>query len=102
MAIIQQEFETHNIIHKEGDGSMDENNSDFISGGDRIENLNALNNIKDSTIHDQVYISLQSPSREDNPITTFVKPPDFLSLKPLTEDEETAILMQVNPHFAIL
>ena len=45
--------------------------------------------------NNQVYISLQSPSREENPITSFVKPPDFISLKPLTQDEEKAILMQV-------
>ena len=59
-------------------------------------NLNAAMKMQDSNASDQKYISLQSPSRDNNPVTCFVKPQDFISLKPLTQDEETAILMQVN------
>ena len=59
-------------------------------------NLNTAMKMQDSNASDQKYISLQSPSRDNNPVTCFVKPQDFISLKPLTHDEETAILMQVN------
>ena len=59
-------------------------------------NLNAAMKMQDSNASSHKYISLQSPSRDDNPVTCFVKPQDFISLKPLTQDEETAILMQVN------
>ena len=59
-------------------------------------NLNTAMKMQDSNASDQKYISLQSPSRDNNPVTCFVKPQDFISLKPLTQDEETAILMQVN------
>ena len=75
--------------------TLDKIISDLSPKGDVISKLNGLNNMKETSRQDQVYISLQSPSREDNPITSFVKPPDFISLKPLTQDEEKAILMQV-------
>lgn len=95
--------------HFNGENNVPENVSKNINqhreNGDKIINANTLNEKNESATqkehHDpqaynnQVYISLQSPSREENPITSFVKPPDFISLKPLTQDEEKAILMQV-------
>ena len=98
MAMIQQEFDRQNndVKNNQSNATLDETFSDIKSKGDVISKLNVLNKMKDLPIQDQVYTSLQSPSREDNPITSFVKPPDFISLKPLTQDEEKAILMQVN------
>lgn len=95
--------------HFNGENSVLENVSKNIdqhrTNGDMITTTNNLNDKNETATqkehHDpqaynnQVYISLQSPSREENPITSFVKPPDFISLKPLTQDEEKAILMQV-------
>ena len=95
--------------HFNGESNVPENESKNIdqhrANDDTILRPDTLNDKNESATrkehHDpqaynnQVYISLQSPSREDNPITNFVKPPDFISLKPLTQDEEKAILMQV-------
>ena len=97
MAMIQQ-FGMHNNVHLEENENKGENNHsnrDTKAGNSKVTKLNAINNTKDSNLQEQVYISLQSPSREDNPISSFAKPPDFISLKPLTLDEENAILMQV-------
>ena len=107
MGMFAHHFDGGSKLH---DG-VKENNDPNISNvqpstnGDMIAKINELNNTKASAVseehqdhqmyNNQVYISLQSPSREDNPITSFVKPPDFISLKPLTQDEEKAILMQV-------
>ena len=95
MAMIQQEFggKINDVQNNDRNETLDK--TDINPNGDEISKLNVLNNIKETSRQDQVYISLQSPSREDNPITSFVKPPDFISLKPLTQDEEKAILMQV-------
>ena len=97
MAMMQQEFcgQNNDVQNNDRNETLDKTISDVNPNGDVISKLNVLNNIKDTSRQDQVYISLQSPSREDNPITAFVKPPDFISLKPLTQDEEKAILMQV-------
>lgn len=107
MGMFANHFDGGSNVH---DGVKDKNVANISSvlpgtNGDMITKINELNNTKasaDSKEHqdhqmynNQVYISLQSPSREDNPITSFVKPPDFISLKPLTQDEEKAILMQV-------
>ena len=61
-----------------------------------VTTLNALNakNSSRQQQQQQLYISLQSPTVDENPILSFAKPPDFISLKPLTPDEEKAILMQ--------
>ena len=93
MAMIQQ-FGMHNNGNQ-SKGETNHSNRDTKAGNNKVTHLNALNNMKDSNPQEQVYISLQSPSREDNPISSFAKPPDFISLKPLTLDEEKAILMQV-------
>ena len=97
MAMMQQEFcsQNNDVQNNDRNETLDKTISDVNPNGDVISKLNVLNNMKDTSRQDQVYISLQSPSREDNPITAFVKPPDFISLKPLTQDEEKAILMQV-------
>jgi hypothetical protein len=97
MAMMQQEFcsQNNDVQNNDRNENLDKTISDVNPKGDVISKLNVLNNMKDTSRQDQVYISLQSPSREDNPITAFVKPPDFISLKPLTQDEEKAILMQV-------
>ena len=100
-------FNGGNSAQEGATGNVDANNINRQLNGhhNNITNLNTQNDINKATdekdhqdhqaYNNQVYISLQSPSREDNPITSFVKPPDFLSLKPLTQDEEKAILMQV-------
>ena len=97
MALIQQFGRQKELSTPQNPTISNQNVSDAIS------NLNSgVNNMTDLTRQDnQVYTSLQSPSREDNPISAFVKPPDFISLKPLTQDEETAILMQVETKFTI-
>ena len=107
MGMFAHHFNGGNTAHEGATGNMDANNINGQLSGhhNNITNLNTQNDKnkptdeKDHQDHqaynNQVYISLQSPSREDNPITSFVKPPDFLSLKPLTQDEEKAILMQV-------
>ena len=101
MAMIQQEFDRQNndVQNNHSNATLDETFSDIKSKGDANLKLNLLNKMNELPRQDQVYISLQSPSREDNPITPFVKPPDFISLKPLTQDEEKAILMQVRSEY---
>ena len=107
MGMFAHHFNGGNTPHEGATGNMGESNMNGQLSGhhNNITNLNTQNdknNPIDEKNHqdhqaynNQVYISLQSPSREDNPITSFVKPPDFLSLKPLSQDEEKAILMQV-------
>ena len=107
MGIFAHHFNGGNNAHEDATGKMDANNINGRLSGhhNKIMNLSMQNDKmkppdeKDNQDHqaynNQPYISLQSPSREDNPITSFVKPPDFISLKPLTQDEEKAILMQV-------
>ena len=96
MAMIQQQFDMQNDV---GDQIKRENNQqpnrEMEADNNQVTQLNNMNNLKHSKAQEQVYASLQSPSREDNPISSFAKPPDFISLKPLTLDEEKAILMQV-------
>ena len=108
MGMFAHHFDGGNDVH---DGNTEKINQNISNGqssvnGDMMTKLkNELNNKKESSArqehqdhqmyNNQEYISLQSPSREDNPITSFIKPPDFISLKPLTQDEEKAILMQV-------
>ena len=97
MALIQQFGRQKELSTPQNPTTSNHNDNDTIS------NLNSVvNNMTDLNRQDnQEYTSLQSPSREDNPISAFVKPPDFISLKPLTQDEETAILMQVKTKFTI-
>ena len=66
--------ENNDVQNNDRNETLDKTISDLNLKGDVISNLNVLNNTKETSRQDQVYISLQSPSREDNPITAFVKP----------------------------
>ena len=85
----------------ESKGGNNQSSTNNTFDSNEVTTINALNaeNSSRQQLQQQLYISLQSPSREDNPILSFPQPPDFISLKPLTPDEEKAILMQVK--FAI-
>ena len=105
MGMFAHHFKEGNNLHEGVVGKIVDNSIDGRLNADdnKITSSNVNDDIhrpkaeKNNQGHQvvQKYISLQSPTREDNPITSFVKPPDFISLKPLTQDEETAILMQV-------